>query len=126
MSSPVHQSKWPQLDDFSADDVLGGFFGVDTRSELDQSMPAIVFDPDDDGCVMSSQIPVVFTGLSESAKDSVVEDDAELWALWSTENADSPVESEEETACFDLVSLSDEGEPIPASQLRYNVKEMWW
>ncbi len=100
--------------------------GVGSRSLLDQTMPAIVFDPDSDGCPTSTQIPVVFSGLEEGAKDCVSEDSPLARALFLTENVESPVKSEEEVVCFDLVSSSNEGEPIPSSQPHYSVQDMWW
>ncbi len=129
MSSPVCLPDLPQLicvDNSDHEDVGSACFRVDAQSELDQSMPAIFFDPVSDDCLTSTQLPVLFTGLAENAKDSVAKDDLELCALFSMDNADSLVESEEEVACFDLVSSGNEGEPILSSQPRYNRKEMWW
>ncbi len=104
----------------------GELFGLEGCSFLDQTLTAVDFDPVGDGVLTSSQVPVVFSGLLDGAKDSGVEDSEEKRVLFSMENADSPVESEEEQACFDLVSDSNEGEPIPCTQPCYNIKEMWW
>ncbi len=129
MSSPMHLPDLPQLvqlDDSDSWEDDDQFSGPGAQSLLDQSMPAVVFDPEGDECAMLMQIPVVFSGLDEGAKDSVAEDSPLARALFSTNNAESLVESEEEVACFDLVSSSDKGEPIPSLQPCYNVKDMWW
>ncbi len=112
------------LGDLGVED--GELFSLEGCSILDQSLSAFDFDLVGDGVLTSTQVPVVFSGLLDGATDSTVEDSEEKRALFSTENAESPVESEEEQACFDLVIDSDEGEPIPCSQPRYSVKEMWW
>ena len=127
MSSPDRLPDLQQLIclDDSDHEVVDNFGGAEL-SFLDQTMIAADFEPLSDGGFTSTQVPVMFSGLCKGAKDTYVEDSEEKRVFFSTENAEPPAESSEEEACFDLVSDSDEGEDIPCSQPRYNIKEMWW
>ena len=63
--------------------------------------------------------PVVFTSLSENARDTTTFDDEEKQMVSSTMN---PGEN-----YFDLLS-SDDGkeDEIPSAQPRYHLADMWW
>ncbi len=113
--------------DSSEDEVVAGCPGAGPGA-LNSSIPAIFFKPDTE-CLLSltqrdvGQVPVVFTGLAESAHDRHEEDSKELQVACSTRNASEP---EEEQADFTLVTSSSDEGAIPAAQPRYKLKEMWW
>ncbi len=71
----------------------------------------------EDGPV-TTEIPVIFSGLQDGARDSCTLDDEDKQQLMSTVNPDVPN--------FTLLSDSNEEPDIPSSQPRYHVKDMWW
>ncbi len=115
------------LVDLCCDEVVAGTL-EGSCGLLDQSVHVLYLDPEEDALVMSTQVdnvpvPVVFSGLADGAHDCFVEDSEEKQLSCSTKNAPEP---EEEQSNFILVeSSSDEGS-IPAAQLRYKLKDMWW
>ncbi len=67
----------------------------------------------------NAETPVVFTGLSETARITTTFDDEEKQMVCSTAN---PGEN-----YFDLLSSDNEKEePIPSTQPRYHLQDMWW
>ncbi len=113
--------------DSSEDEVVSGSAGTGSGA-LNVSIPAIFFEPEKESLLTSTQrdekrIPVVFTGLAEGVRNQHEVDSESLQLACSTKNAPEP---EEEQADFTLVTSSSDESSIPASQLHYKVKEMWW